>query len=96
MKQQDEAKPAEEPMPAESAGYASTFQGDGDDDEAMQLAIAMSMAEGNSNDGDDMQTDEGFVNDLVGTLPGVDPNDPRIRDAMKDDDEEEKGEGKKD
>ena len=59
------------------------------------------MEGGGGGDEANMETEEtDFVNQLVGTLPGVDPNDPRVRDAMRDnEDDEEKdsrGEGKKD
>jgi 26S proteasome regulatory subunit N10 len=87
-----DAPAAEEPMPDSGFGnYATTFQGDGDDDAAMQLALAMSMAEGNDAGGgdDNMQMESEFVNELIGTLPGVDPNDPRVQDAMKDDDDDD-------
>lgn len=62
-----------------------------DDDAAMQMALAMSMADA----GDDAAAsapaaaasstfqDPQFVNQLLGSFPGVDPNDPSIKKALE-------------
>ncbi|CAB9497809.1 ATPase regulatory subunit 4 [Seminavis robusta] len=60
-----------------------------DEDAAMQAALAMSMqpdAEGN---------EEAKINELVGSIPGVDANDPAIQNALKKDDAEKKDGDKK-
>lgn len=85
-----------------------------DDDEAaaMQLALQMSLQQaeeeenaGDENKGEDEKQqfqDPLFVNQLLGSLPGVDPNDPTIRSALqsinKDDgnDDQTKEKGKDD
>ena len=96
------------PMETEGGG-----SGDGDDDEMdaeMQAALAMSMADeapGEGAPGEAAQfQDPQFVNQLLGSLPGVDPNDPAIRAALQGSggggageegkDSEEKEDGEKD
>lgn len=102
------------PMETEGGGG-----GDDDDDEMdaeMQAALAMSMAdEGGPASGEGGSAppsgeaarfqDPQFVNQLLGSLPGVDPNDPAIRAALQGSgggageegkDSEEKEDGKKD
>jgi 26S proteasome regulatory subunit N10 len=55
-----------------------------DDDATMQMALAMSMADGDAPSGGSQQfQDPQFVNQLLGSLPGVDPNDPSIKDALE-------------
>ncbi|KAJ3096949.1 hypothetical protein HDU97_005424 [Phlyctochytrium planicorne] len=61
-----------------------------DEDEMLAQALALSM-EGASGGADDSapmdatpEQSEEFMSNLLGTLPGVDPNDPRIRNAMED------------
>lgn len=60
---------------------------DEDEDVAMQMALAMSMAEADhdTSRGQDPQQfqDPEFVNQLLGSLPGIDPNDPAIRSALQ-------------
>lgn len=70
---------------------------DEDEDEAIQMALQMSMQadDGNAEDakGDGAAAagasasgqfqDPQFVNQLLGSLPGVDPNDPAIQAALK-------------
>jgi len=80
---------------------------DTEDDEeaaAMQLALQMSLAQaeqekpsGDSKAGDGKQQfqDPQFVNQLLGSLPGVNPNDPAIQSALQnmkkgDDDDKDK------
>ena len=70
---------------------------DGDDDAAMQMALAMSMADGTGENSSEFQ-DPQFVNQLLGSLPGVDPNDPSIKEAIKElekSSEDAKGDDKK-
>lgn len=74
---QEEAKP-----PA-----AASMDVEDDDDAAMQMALQMSMQPESSGG------EEAKVSDLVGSIPGVDPNDPAIQNALKkekkDDDKKE-------
>lgn len=72
---------------------AGTEEDDEDDDEAMQMALAMSMqAEGGNDDAAAAAApasstaqfqDPSFVNQLLGSMPGVDPNDPAIKAALE-------------
>jgi 26S proteasome regulatory subunit N10 len=74
-----------------------------EDDEAaaMQMALAMSMQQddANNDDSDDKKKQEfqdpQFVNQLLGSLPGVNPNDPAIQSALKNLEEQKKDSGKK-
>ena len=55
-----------------------------DEDSAMQMALQMSM----QNDAAGAATsaefqDPAFVNELLGSMPGVDPNDPEIQQALR-------------
>jgi len=81
--------------------------GNEDEDEAMQLALAMSMSQegapastpaaGDASAA--MFQDANFLQSVLGSLPGVDPNDPRIRsvlDSLPADEKKEKEEEKKD
>mmetsp|Transcript_27605 Transcript_27605/g.64810 ORF Transcript_27605/g.64810 Transcript_27605/m.64810 type:complete len:467 (+) Transcript_27605:255-1655(+) len=97
--------PAEEDSKPAAAASMETEEEDDDEAAAMQLALQMSLAQA---EGDDRQTksedaaagkpkeqqfqDPQFVNQLLGSLPGVNPNDPAIQSAlqnMKKDDESE-------
>jgi 26S proteasome regulatory subunit N10 len=51
----------------------------GDDDE-LARALQMSMDQSASSSAQDPK----FMSSVLGSLPGVDPNDPRIKDALKD------------
>ncbi|KAL3936932.1 MAG: hypothetical protein SGARI_002345 [Bacillariaceae sp.] len=73
-----------------------------EDDEAaaMQMALQMSMQQDSEKAGDEAKLqDPQFVNQLLGSLPGVDPNDPQIQNALsnikdgdkKDDDKKKEG-----
>lgn len=72
-----------------------------DENAAMQMALQMSMQvdEGGEGSGQPPQQfqDPQFVNQLLGSLPGVNPNDPAIRNALenyqssKDDDGDKEG-----
>merc|ERR1712113_35623 len=76
----EEAKPATEVMETED-----------DEQAAMQMALQMSMQEDNEeskeeskSEGEQQQfQDPQFVNELLGSLPGVDPSDPAIQNALR-------------
>lgn len=73
--------------------------GDEDDDEdaAMQMALAMSMqGEEGGQSGQHQFQDPAFVNQLLGSLPGVNPDDPVIQEALRKATEDEKDDDKKD
>ena len=57
-----------------------------DEDAAMQIALQMSMATetepSSSQQQQDQFQDPQFVNQLLGSLPGVNPNDPAIQNAL--------------
>lgn len=55
---------------------------DDDDDAAMQMALAMSM-QGENEEKTDAGLDPAFVNQLLGSLPGVNPADPAIQEALR-------------
>eukprot|EP00566_Odontella_aurita_P012119 CAMPEP_0113573864 /NCGR_PEP_ID=MMETSP0015_2-20120614/26845_1 /TAXON_ID=2838 /ORGANISM="Odontella" /LENGTH=484 /DNA_ID=CAMNT_0000476971 /DNA_START=86 /DNA_END=1541 /DNA_ORIENTATION=+ /assembly_acc=CAM_ASM_000160 len=100
----------EVPMETDAAAAAVGGGGE-DEDEAMQMALAMSMqadaeAEPKKSEEDDKKKegeakpqqqfqDPQFVNQLLGSLPGVDPNDPAIQSALKGLNKKD-GDGKKD
>lgn len=57
---------------------------DDDDDAAMQMALQMSMQPDELEETKtDQFQDPQFVNQLLGSLPGVDPNDPQIQNALR-------------
>jgi len=77
-----------------------------DEDSAMQMALQMSMQVDGGGDTASAQPpqqfqDPQFVNQLLGSLPGVNPNDPAIRSALenyqapKDNDDEKEGSSNK-
>jgi len=74
---------------------ADVTMDDADMDEEMQLAMAMSMSQGEppaatpapapappAASGADMFQDPQFVQSVLGSLPGVDPSDPRIQSVL--------------
>jgi 26S proteasome regulatory subunit N10 len=75
----DEAKTGEDSKPA-----AMDVE---DEDSAMQMALQMSMqneaAGGDSAAASAEFQDPAFVNELLGSMPGVDPNDPEIQQALR-------------
>lgn len=86
---------------------STTQHADQDDDAAMQLALQMSLQADQGEDspppppeGQQQQfQDPQFVNQLLGSLPGVNPDDPAIRSAIENlnqssNEEEKDGEGK--
>jgi len=51
-----------------------------DEDAEMRLALEMSMAaSGEGGDLDNVMADPNFMNEVIASLPGVDPNDPEIK-----------------
>merc|ERR1719152_495483 len=81
-----------------AAPDADVTMDDADMDEEMQLALAMSMSQGGeppaatpapapapapaAASGADMFQDPQFVQSVLGSLPGVDPTDPRIQSVL--------------
>lgn len=72
----------------------------GDEDEAMQLALAMSMSQSQgtaapagapASDMSSVFQDADFLQSVLGSLPGVDPNDPRIQSVLNSKPEDGKG-----
>ncbi|KAG8461636.1 hypothetical protein KFE25_001254 [Diacronema lutheri] len=102
--------PAGGDAPMAEAAEVAEVAGDGgggDDDEALQAAIAMSIAADGARASPAAGAavpplhDPAFVEAILGSLPGVDVNDPRIQAALQGKPEEgdgkegEQGEGKK-
>jgi len=54
-----------------------------DEDEEIQKAIAMSMAEANNNDNNQSNNNDQDLAAALNSLPGIDSDDPRIKDAVK-------------
>mmetsp|Transcript_7588 Transcript_7588/g.15466 ORF Transcript_7588/g.15466 Transcript_7588/m.15466 type:complete len:449 (-) Transcript_7588:465-1811(-) len=87
---------ATKPSPAAAAADADVAMGDADMDEEMQLALAMSMSQegqaaatapapapaAGAGDVSAMFQDANFVQSVLGSLPGVDPSDPRIQSVL--------------
>jgi len=70
---------------APPAAEPARMETDEDEDAAMQMALAMSIQEDSaaqSGEGNQFQ-DPAFVNQLLGSLPGVNPNDPAIQQALQ-------------
>jgi 26S proteasome regulatory subunit N10 len=82
MNENEPKHPAEE---EDSKPAAEAAMEEDDEAAAMQLALQMSMqTEQEGNKGSDMHVnDPQFVNQLLGSLPGVDANDPAIKDALQ-------------
>lgn len=53
---------------------------DEDEDAAMQMALQMSLQQ--QEPASEFQ-DPNFINQMLGSMPGVDPNDPEIREALR-------------
>jgi len=64
---------------------------DMDEDEEIQRAIALSMAEANNNDNNNDQD----LADVLNNLPGINSEDPRIKDAIKELEKDKKKDDKK-
>mmetsp|Transcript_11643 Transcript_11643/g.29459 ORF Transcript_11643/g.29459 Transcript_11643/m.29459 type:complete len:413 (+) Transcript_11643:301-1539(+) len=77
---------------AEEAKPPMEEEDDDDEAAAMQLALQMSLAQAEEAPKQEFQ-DPQFVNQLLGSLPGVNPNDPAIQSALSniaDDEEDDK------
>ena len=66
--------------PSEDAAAAPM---DADEDESMLMALQLSMQTDEKEEQQQFQ-DPQFVSQLLGSLPGVDPNDPQIQNALRD------------
>lgn len=81
-----ENQPSEKAAPANEV--AAMDIADDDDDAAMQMALQMSM-QTEENTGGPAETsggqfqDPAFVSNLLGSLPGVNPDDPAIQEALR-------------
>jgi len=64
---------------APAAAAQDVVMGDIDEDEEMRLALQMSMAGGEASDLSNVMADPSFVDSVLASLPGVDPNNPEIR-----------------
>lgn len=83
----------EDSKPSAESTVMDTDVAEDDEDAAMQMAIRMSMLandEGNTESAASSSSqqqpqfqDPQFVNELLGSLPGVDPNNPEIRSALE-------------
>ena len=67
-----------------------------DEDAAMQMALAMSMQGEEGVESNQQFQDPAFVNQLLGSLPGVNPDDPAIQEALRKARDEKKDDDKKD
>ena len=69
--------------------------GGGEDDPALQAALAMSMQEDQAGGAGaaDPLADANYVNSILSSLPGVDPNDPSIQQALQGDADTKEDEG---
>ena len=67
----------------------------GEDDPALQAALAMSMREDQAGGAGaaDPLADANYVNSILSSLPGVDPNDPSIQQALQGDADTKEDEG---
>ena len=92
-------------IPAEASPDVTMGEAE-DDDEAMQLALAMSMSQeaaaaatpaappaAGAGDMSAVFQDPNFVSSVLGSLPGVDVNDPRIQSVLNSLPEKKDGEG---
>jgi len=98
---ENEPKPSAE---EEDSKPAAAAMEEDDEAAAMQLALQMSMQTEQASEGKKEETEGGqqfqdpqFVNQLLGSLPGVNPNDPAIQSALQNlqGDKKEDGEDKK-
>lgn len=98
--QENDPVPSSESKPAATPSRMET---DEDEDAAMLMALQMSMQTEEpdskpSSSSDQQFQDPSFVNELLGSMPGVDPNDPEIQEALrkaaakKEEEEKKKGE----
>ncbi|KAL3913991.1 MAG: hypothetical protein SGILL_006275 [Bacillariaceae sp.] len=108
MNENEPAAAAAQEETEDSKPAASMDTEEDDEAAAMQMALQMSLqqesekaGEGAKSDGQQFQ-DPQFVNQLLGSLPGVNPNDPAIQNALsnlkdgeKKDDDKKKGDDDK-
>lgn len=80
----------EDRKPAAAASMDTEEDGDDDEAAAMQMALQMSLQEeagagpgGDSKDDRQQFQDPQFVNQLLGSLPGVNPDDPAIQSLLQ-------------
>ncbi|XP_024017351.1 26S proteasome non-ATPase regulatory subunit 4 homolog [Morus notabilis] len=52
------------------------------EDQELALALQMSMQESTPSDASKVLEDQSFVSSILATLPGVDPNDPAVKDLL--------------
>lgn len=98
MSMNENDPPEQESGTEKNAAEKSAAAAENDDDAAMQMALQMSMQaenEGGESSGQQFQ-DPQFVNQLLGSLPGVDPNDPQIQNALRNVSEGEEKDEKED
>ncbi|KAJ3250641.1 hypothetical protein HDU77_006469 [Chytriomyces hyalinus] len=55
----------------------------GDEDDEIAKAIALSMQDVSAGEASSSSENPDYMSTLLGTLPGVDPNDPRLKDALQ-------------
>ncbi|KAI8832577.1 hypothetical protein BJ741DRAFT_614065 [Chytriomyces cf. hyalinus JEL632] len=55
----------------------------GDEDDEIAKAIALSMQDVTAGEASSSSENPDYMSTLLGTLPGVDPNDPRLKDALQ-------------
>ena len=102
----NENEPAADKQEDDGEQAAAASMEEDDEAAAMQIALQMSMQADQSEakkeaakDGEQQFQDPQFVNQLLGSLPGVNPNDPAIQSALqnlnqgdkKEDDDKKKG-----
>jgi 26S proteasome regulatory subunit N10 len=103
---ENEPTSAQEQKSDEDSKPAASMETEEDDEAAaMQMALQMSLQQDTGNaDGGDGDADKEQINQLLGSLPGVDPNDPAIQSALsnlnkdgdkKDDGKKKEGDDKK-
>jgi len=71
--------PSQTSAPATTNTTQDVVMGELDEDEEMRLALQMSMAGGDVADMSNVMADPSFVDSVLASLPGVDPNNPEIR-----------------
>lgn len=79
---------ADEKEDSKPTAESTMMDADDDEDAEMQMALRMSMQEGQGGDTESSSQqqqfqDPQFVNQLLGSLPGVDQNNPEIRSALE-------------
>ncbi|EOD12060.1 hypothetical protein EMIHUDRAFT_437409 [Emiliania huxleyi CCMP1516] len=100
------ASAAPPPSAVPAPALEDAVMAEADEDEAMQLALAMSMSQGGGGESTtpapapapapaagDMSAvfqDPSFLQSVLGSLPGVDPNDPRIQSVLQKQDGDKK------